>query len=39
MKQGDWKKALEEVEKLAKDLREGKLDKEDKSSSPSSSSR
>lgn len=26
MKQGDWKKALEEVEKLAKDLREGKLD-------------
>jgi hypothetical protein len=25
MKQGDWKKALEEVEKLAKDLREGKL--------------
>lgn len=26
MKQGDWKKALEEVEKLAKELREGKLD-------------
>jgi hypothetical protein len=26
MKQGDWKKALDEVEKLAKDLREGKLD-------------
>ncbi len=26
MKQGDWKKALEEVEKLAKDLREGKMD-------------
>ncbi len=25
MKQGDWKKALEEVEKLAKDLREGNL--------------
>jgi hypothetical protein len=25
MKQGDWKKALEEVEKLAKELREGKL--------------
>jgi len=26
MKQGDWKKALEEVEKLAKNLRDGKLD-------------
>jgi DNA repair exonuclease SbcCD ATPase subunit len=26
MKQGDWKKALQEVEKLAKDLRDGKLD-------------
>ncbi|HEX4414079.1 MAG TPA: hypothetical protein VH107_10660 [Lacipirellulaceae bacterium] len=26
MKQGDWKKALEEVEKLAKDLKEGKMD-------------
>ena len=26
MKQGDWKKALDEVEKLAKDLREGKMD-------------
>jgi hypothetical protein len=27
MKQGDWKKALAEVDKLAKDLRDGKLDK------------
>jgi hypothetical protein len=26
MKQGDWQKAIEEVEKLAKALREGKLD-------------
>lgn len=26
MKEGDWKKALEEVEKLAKDLKEGKMD-------------
>ncbi|HEX3599128.1 MAG TPA: hypothetical protein VHU84_03240 [Lacipirellulaceae bacterium] len=26
MKQGDWKKAMEEVEKMAKDLREGKMD-------------
>ncbi|MEX0611456.1 MAG: hypothetical protein WD229_05000, partial [Pirellulales bacterium] len=26
MKQGDWKKALQEIEKLAKDLRDGKLD-------------
>lgn len=26
MKQGDWKKALDEVEKLAKALKEGKLD-------------
>jgi hypothetical protein len=26
LKQGDWKKALGEVEKLAKDLRDGKLD-------------
>lgn len=26
MKQGDWKKALEEVEKLAKELKDGKLD-------------
>jgi hypothetical protein len=26
MKQGDWKKALDEVNKLAKDLRDGKLD-------------
>jgi hypothetical protein len=26
LKQGDWKKALDEVEKLAKELREGKLD-------------
>ena len=26
MKQGDWKKALEEVEKLAKDLKDGKMD-------------
>jgi hypothetical protein len=26
MKQGDWKKALDEVEKLAKQLRDGKLD-------------
>ncbi|MFO0789176.1 MAG: hypothetical protein U0805_06945 [Pirellulales bacterium] len=26
MKQGDWKKALDEVDKLAKELREGKLD-------------
>ena len=30
MKQGDWKKALDEVEKLAKDLREGKLSDDDK---------
>jgi hypothetical protein len=30
MKQGDWKKALDEVEKLAKDLKDGKLDKEAK---------
>ena len=26
MKQGDWKKVLEEVEKLAKEIRDGKLD-------------
>jgi chemotaxis protein histidine kinase CheA len=26
MKQGDWKKAMEEVEKLSKDLSEGKMD-------------
>lgn len=30
LKQGDWKKALDEVDKLAKDLRTGKLDKEAK---------
>jgi hypothetical protein len=30
MKQGDMKKALEEIEKLAKDLREGKLDAQGK---------
>jgi hypothetical protein len=30
MKQGDWQKAIEEIEKLAKDLREGKLDDETK---------
>jgi hypothetical protein len=30
MKQGDWKKALAEVEKLAKDLKDGKLDAEAK---------
>ncbi len=29
MKQGDWQKALKEFEKLAKDVREGKLSKED----------
>lgn len=29
MKQGDWQKALKEFEKLAKDLKEGKLSKED----------
>jgi hypothetical protein len=28
MKQGDWHKAMSEIDKLAKDLREGKLDKE-----------
>jgi hypothetical protein len=28
MKQGDWNKALEELDKLAKDLRDGKLDAE-----------
>jgi multidrug efflux pump subunit AcrA (membrane-fusion protein) len=27
MKQGDWNKALQEIDKLAKELREGKLDK------------
>jgi hypothetical protein len=27
MKQGDWNKAMQEIEKLAKELREGKLDK------------
>jgi hypothetical protein len=27
MKQGDWNKALQEIDKLAKDLRENKLDK------------
>jgi hypothetical protein len=30
MKQGDWQKAMSEIDKLAKDLREGKLDKESK---------
>jgi hypothetical protein len=30
MKKGDWKQALDEVDKLAKDLREGKLDAKDK---------
>ena len=30
MREGDWKRALEEVEKLAKDLRDGKLDAETK---------
>lgn len=30
MKQGDWKKALEEFEKLGKDLRDGKLDEQTK---------
>ncbi|MEX2091771.1 MAG: hypothetical protein WD971_03790, partial [Pirellulales bacterium] len=30
MKQGDFKQAAEEIEKLAKDLRDGKLDAEDK---------
>jgi hypothetical protein len=28
MKQGDWNKALQEIDKLAKELREGKLDKQ-----------
>ncbi|MCI0380990.1 MAG: hypothetical protein L0215_25680 [Gemmataceae bacterium] len=30
MKQGDWRKALQEIEKLAKDVRDGKLTEEDK---------
>jgi hypothetical protein len=30
MKEGDWKKALEEVDKLAKQLREGKLNEAEK---------
>jgi hypothetical protein len=29
MKQGDWQKAMQEIEKLAKDLKEGKLSKDD----------
>jgi hypothetical protein len=28
MKEGDWNKAVQEIDKLAKELREGKLDKE-----------
>ncbi len=30
MKQGDWQKAMQEIEKLAKDVRDGKLSDEDK---------
>jgi hypothetical protein len=30
MKQGDWQKARQEIEKLAKELREGKLDEQSK---------
>lgn len=29
MKQGDWQKAMQEIEKLAKDVRDGKLSKDD----------
>jgi hypothetical protein len=29
MKQGDWQKAMQEIEKLAKDLKDGKLSKDD----------